>query len=233
MRDFSVELLLTLFHPKAALHDGGVIVRERTDRRGGLHFPGEPARNAGSEPRACGIAPGLESPRNRMRSQWLFRKRPAGFRFVIGAGSSAISRRKHSENASPRFYSKAIMKKLILNNWRAKLISLLLATTLWYLIKKNVATTPSPSEAEQARRPSNRRDTAERLAQETREIFFFPPPRPPVTRELAFAPIEFFGVDPSASARVRLHPARPNAAFRDKGRIAGTRAERRADPAAD
>jgi YbbR domain-containing protein len=36
------------------------------------------------------------------------------------------------------------MKKLILNNWRAKLISLLLATTLWYLIKKNVATTLSP-----------------------------------------------------------------------------------------
>jgi hypothetical protein len=26
------------------------------------------------------------------------------------------------------------------------LISLLLATTLWFLIKKNVATTPSPSE---------------------------------------------------------------------------------------
>jgi YbbR domain-containing protein len=38
------------------------------------------------------------------------------------------------------------MKKLILNNWHAKLISLLLATTLWYLIKKNVATTPSPSD---------------------------------------------------------------------------------------
>jgi YbbR domain-containing protein len=38
------------------------------------------------------------------------------------------------------------MKRLILNNWRAKLISLLLATTLWYLIKKNVATTPSPFE---------------------------------------------------------------------------------------
>jgi YbbR domain-containing protein len=38
------------------------------------------------------------------------------------------------------------MKKLILNNWQAKLISLLLATTLWYLIKKNVATTPSLSE---------------------------------------------------------------------------------------
>ena len=35
------------------------------------------------------------------------------------------------------------MKSLILNNWRAKLISLLLATMLWYLIKKNVATTPS------------------------------------------------------------------------------------------
>jgi YbbR domain-containing protein len=38
------------------------------------------------------------------------------------------------------------MKRLILKNWRAKLISLLLATMLWYLIKKNVATTPSPSE---------------------------------------------------------------------------------------
>lgn len=38
------------------------------------------------------------------------------------------------------------MKRLIQKNWRAKLISLLLATTLWYLIKKNVATTPSPSE---------------------------------------------------------------------------------------
>jgi hypothetical protein len=38
------------------------------------------------------------------------------------------------------------MKRFILRNWRAKLISLLLATTLWYLIKKNVATTPSTSE---------------------------------------------------------------------------------------
>ena len=38
------------------------------------------------------------------------------------------------------------MNKQILNNWRAKLISLLLATTLWYLIKKNVATTLSPFE---------------------------------------------------------------------------------------
>jgi YbbR domain-containing protein len=36
--------------------------------------------------------------------------------------------------------------RLTLENWRAKLISLVLATMLWYLIKKNVATTPSPSE---------------------------------------------------------------------------------------
>ena len=33
----------------------------------------------------------------------------------------------------------------LLNNWRAKLISLLLATTVWYLIKKNIETTPAPS----------------------------------------------------------------------------------------
>ena len=36
--------------------------------------------------------------------------------------------------------------RLTLKNWRAKLISLLLATTLWYLVKKNIETTPSPSE---------------------------------------------------------------------------------------
>ena len=33
----------------------------------------------------------------------------------------------------------------LLKNWRAKLISLLLATTVWYLIRKNIETTPSPS----------------------------------------------------------------------------------------
>ena len=33
------------------------------------------------------------------------------------------------------------MKKLILNNWGAKILSLLLATALWFLIKKNVETT--------------------------------------------------------------------------------------------
>jgi YbbR domain-containing protein len=49
------------------------------------------------------------------------------------------------------------MKRLILKNWRAKLISLLLATTLWYLIKKNVATTASPSE-----RPSGSATTERR-----------------------------------------------------------------------
>ncbi len=39
-----------------------------------------------------------------------------------------------------------LLARLTLKNWRAKLISVLLATMLWYLIKKNVATTPSPSE---------------------------------------------------------------------------------------
>jgi hypothetical protein len=36
--------------------------------------------------------------------------------------------------------------RLTLENWRAKLMSLLLAITLWFLIKKNIATTPSLSE---------------------------------------------------------------------------------------
>ena len=36
--------------------------------------------------------------------------------------------------------------RLTLENWRAKLVSLLLATMVWYLIKKNITTTASPSE---------------------------------------------------------------------------------------
>jgi YbbR domain-containing protein len=39
-----------------------------------------------------------------------------------------------------------LFARLTLNNWRAKLISLIVATMLWYLIKKNLETTPSPSE---------------------------------------------------------------------------------------
>ena len=39
-----------------------------------------------------------------------------------------------------------LFARLTLNNWRAKLISLILATMLWYLIKKNLETTASPSE---------------------------------------------------------------------------------------
>ena len=34
------------------------------------------------------------------------------------------------------------MKSILLNNWRAKLASLLLAFALWYLIKQNVGRTP-------------------------------------------------------------------------------------------
>jgi hypothetical protein len=33
-----------------------------------------------------------------------------------------------------------------LEKWGAKLISLLVAMTIWYLIKKNMTPTPSPSE---------------------------------------------------------------------------------------
>jgi len=36
------------------------------------------------------------------------------------------------------------MKDLILNNWMAKIMSLLLALTLWFLIKKNVESVPRP-----------------------------------------------------------------------------------------
>jgi hypothetical protein len=97
-----------------------------------------------------------------------------GFRFVIGAGLSAISLRKLSANGSANFCSTALMKKLILNNWRAKLISLLLATTLWYLIKKNVATTPSPSDLPPRRARRQRASEAAALNAKSARDFLLP-----------------------------------------------------------
>src|SRR4030088_1409239 len=43
--DFSVELMLTIFHPKAALHDGGVVVRNGRVAAAACIFPGESTRN--------------------------------------------------------------------------------------------------------------------------------------------------------------------------------------------
>src|SRR3954468_12896186 len=94
----------------------------------------------------CATAPDSGSPRNRMPSLWLSPKKQAPFPFVTGAELSAISLQRLSGSVFPRFYCTANMKRVILKNWHAKLISLLLATTLWFLVKKNVATTPSPSE---------------------------------------------------------------------------------------
>jgi hypothetical protein len=34
------------------------------------------------------------------------------------------------------------MKRLLLENWRAKLMALIVATAVWYLIKKNVDVAP-------------------------------------------------------------------------------------------
>ena len=47
--------------------------------------------------------------------------------------------------------------RLTLENSRAKLMSVLLATTVWYLIKKNIATTPSPSERQSPARVAETR----------------------------------------------------------------------------
>jgi hypothetical protein len=45
------------------------------------------------------------------------------------------------------------MKRLFLENWRAKLMALIVATAVWYLIKKNVDETPERFKFE--RRPAN------------------------------------------------------------------------------
>src|SRR5215469_17796669 len=73
------------------------------------------------------IAPDLALPRN--QTPWLLssQKRRAEFPFVIVGELSAILPRRLFANGSRRSCCTAIMKRLILKNWRAKLISLLLA----------------------------------------------------------------------------------------------------------
>src|SRR6266536_2422422 len=56
-----------------------------------------------------------------------------------------LLKRPTSKNWRAKLLS-VLRARLTLENWRAKLMSVLLATMLWYLIKKNVATTSSPSE---------------------------------------------------------------------------------------
>lgn len=40
------------------------------------------------------------------------------------------------------------MKRLFLENWQAKLMSLIVATAVWYLIKKNVDSVPEQLQPE-------------------------------------------------------------------------------------
>jgi hypothetical protein len=93
----------------------------------------------------------------------VFNHRRAGFLFAIGGELRAISLGETLVNASGKFCFTANMKgqtsknwrsilvsilwtRLTLENWRAKLLSVVLAIMVWYLIKQNVATTSSLSE---------------------------------------------------------------------------------------
>jgi len=48
------------------------------------------------------------------------------------------------------------MKTLFLNNWLAKIVSILLATVLWFLIKKNVEQTTTSSTRSTIHAPEKR-----------------------------------------------------------------------------
>lgn len=58
--------------------------------------------------------------------------------------------RIHSNTGKPSLEN--TMKRLFLENWRAKLMSLIVASAVWYLIKKNVESTPEQWRME--RRPA-------------------------------------------------------------------------------
>jgi hypothetical protein len=53
---------------------------------------------------------------------------------------------------------KAILRRFFVENWRAKLMSLIVASAVWYVIKKNITTGPG-AWAEDRRQPvPERRD---------------------------------------------------------------------------
>ena len=92
--DFSLELMLTLFHPKSALHDGGVDHAKRSHRGRGLYFSGQPARDPRSQSR-------LASPRRARDYRGVgcgrgdrVRGDRAASRFATAVGSNGISLRK-------------------------------------------------------------------------------------------------------------------------------------------
>jgi hypothetical protein len=73
------------------------------------------------------------------------------FRDVSQSSAEILLHSNYEETDMNNWRTKLISilrTRLTLENWRAKLISLLLATMLWYLIKKNITTTPSPSESQ-------------------------------------------------------------------------------------
>src|SRR5262249_13907365 len=97
-----------------------------------------------------------------MRLRSWFPKKQAIFRFVTGAKSSVDSSQGNLRSVCQNFsYEKMIprhsakrtayrsrtrlgenMKRFFFENWRAKLMALIVATAVWYLIKKNVDVAP-------------------------------------------------------------------------------------------
>src|SRR5205085_10475800 len=121
-------------------------------------------------------------------------------------------------------------KKWILNNWRAKLISLLLATTLWYLIKKNVATTHSLSDEREGKPTlTEKRYSNAENAQDS----LLPSAVPAGNGGTRARAGRIFRCAPGAAHWIPPHPALRSATFRGKARTEETKAGQRADPRGD
>src|SRR5881409_755416 len=122
--EFSVELILTIFHPKAALHDGGVIIRNGRIAAAACIFP---VSQRETLDRSLGL---------RHRAGLGITEESDAVAVVVSEETGAISichRRRIERNFTPETFRQRIAEillhskyeGLILNNWRAKLISLL------------------------------------------------------------------------------------------------------------
>jgi len=174
--DFSVELLLTIFHPKTALHDGGVIVRNGRVAAAACIFP---VSQRETLDRSLGL---------RHRAGLGLTEESDAVAIVVSEETGAISichRRRIERDFTPETFRKRIGEILLQSSYDEE-------TDSEKLAGEDHLTPPSDHALSVGR--VRLRRAAPRLAQKTRKIFLFPTSGTFVEAKFAFAAIEFVGM---------------------------------------